>query len=52
MYNMVPGAANNHVAPQYVWNKSIPDVSRLRTFGCKVLVKDPTKKLGKFVIRT
>jgi hypothetical protein len=52
VYNMVPGAANNHVAPQYVWDKSIPDVSRLRTFGCKVLVKDPTKKLGKFVIRT
>jgi hypothetical protein len=52
VYNMVPGAANNHVAPQYVWNKSIPDVSRLRTFRCKVLVKDPAKKLGKFVIRT
>jgi hypothetical protein len=52
VYNMVPGAANDHVAPQYVWDKSIPDVSRLRTFGCKVLVKDPAKKLGKFVIRT
>jgi hypothetical protein len=52
VYNMVPGAANNHVAPQYVWNKSILDVSRLRTFGCKVLVKEPTKKLGKFVIHT
>jgi hypothetical protein len=52
VYNMVPGAANDHVAPQYVWNKSISDVSRLRTFRCKVLVKDPTKKLGKFVIRT
>jgi hypothetical protein len=52
VYNMVPRAANDHVAPQYVWDKSIPDVSRLRTFECKVLVKDPAKKLGKFVIRT
>jgi hypothetical protein len=52
VYNMVPGAANNYVAPQYVWDKSIPDVSRLKTFGCKVLVKDLAKKLGKFVIRT
>jgi hypothetical protein len=51
VYNMVPGAANDYVAPQYVWDKSIPDVSRLKTFGCKVLLKDPTKKLGKFVIR-
>jgi hypothetical protein len=52
VYNIVPGAANDHIAPQYVWDKSIPDVSRLRTFKCKVLVKDPTKKLGKFIIRT
>jgi hypothetical protein len=52
VYNMVPRAANDHVAPQYMWDKSIPDVSRFRTFECKVLVKDPTKKLGKFVIRT
>jgi hypothetical protein len=43
VYNMVPEAANDHVAPQYVWNKSISDVSRLRTFGCKVLVKDPLR---------
>ena len=28
-----------------------PDVSKLRTFGCRVLVKDPDTK-GKFTIRT
>jgi hypothetical protein len=27
-------------------------MSKLRTFGCRVMVKDPTKKLGKFVVHT
>jgi hypothetical protein len=52
VYNIVLRATHNHVAPQYVWDKFIPNVSRLRTFRCKVLIKDPAKKLGKFVICT
>jgi hypothetical protein len=52
VYNMIPRAANDHITPQYVWNKSIPNVSRLRIFGYKVLVKDLAKKLGKFIIHT
>jgi hypothetical protein len=52
IYNMVPETANNHQPPQLLWDGSTPDVSKLRTFGCRVMVKDPAKKLGKFVVRT
>jgi hypothetical protein len=52
IYNMVPETANNHQPPQLLWNSSTPDVSKLHTFGCRVMVKDPAKKLGKFVVRT
>jgi hypothetical protein len=52
IYNMVLGTANNHQPPQLLWDGSIPDVSKLRTFGCRVMVKDLAKKLGKFVVRT
>jgi hypothetical protein len=52
IYNMVPETANNHQPPQLLWDGSTPDVSKLRTFGCRVMVKDLAKKLGKFVVRT
>jgi hypothetical protein len=52
IYNMVPGTANNHQSPQLLWDGSTPDVSKLRTFSCRVIVKDPAKMLGKFVVRT
>jgi hypothetical protein len=52
IYNMVLGTANNHQPPQLLWDGSIPDVSKLRTFDCRVIVKDPAKKLGKFVVHT
>jgi hypothetical protein len=52
IYNMVFETANNHQPPQLLWDNSTPDVSKLHTFGCRVMVKDPAKKLGKFVVRT
>jgi hypothetical protein len=52
IYNMIPRTANNHQSPQLLWNGSTLDVSKLHTFGCRVMVKNPAKKLGKFVIRT
>jgi hypothetical protein len=52
IYNMVPGTANNHQSPQLLWDGSTPDMSKLRIFGCRVMVKDSAKKLGKFVVRT
>jgi hypothetical protein len=52
IYNMVPGTANNHQPPQLLWDGSTLDVSKLRIFGCRVIVKDPAKKLGKFVVCT
>ncbi|EFE49352.1 hypothetical protein NEIELOOT_01877, partial [Neisseria elongata subsp. glycolytica ATCC 29315] len=52
IYNMVPCAANDFRAPQTAWDGTTPDVSQLRTFGCRVFVKDPSEKLGKFVVRT
>jgi hypothetical protein len=52
IYNIVSGTANNHQPPQLLWDSSTSDVSKLRTFGCRVMVKDPTKKLDKFVLRT
>jgi hypothetical protein len=52
IYNMVSETANNHQPPQLLWDGSIPDVSKLYTFGCRVMVKDLAKKLGKFVVRT
>jgi hypothetical protein len=52
IYNMVSRTANNHQPPQLLWDGSTPDVSKLRTFSCRVMVKDLAKKLGKFVVRT
>jgi hypothetical protein len=52
IYNMVSETANNHQPPQLLWDSSTLDMSKLRTFGCRVMIKDPVKKLGKFVIRT
>jgi hypothetical protein len=52
IYNMVLETTNNHQSPQLLWNGSTPDMSKLRTFGCRVMVKDPAKKLGKFVVYT
>ena len=52
IYNMVPGAANKFSALQLKWDGTSPDVSCLRTFGCRVLVKDPADKLGKFSVCT
>jgi hypothetical protein len=49
---MVLETANNHQPPQFLWDGSTPDVSKLHTFGCRVMVKDLAKKLGKFVVRT
>jgi hypothetical protein len=52
IYNMVPGTANNHQPPQLLWDGSTPNVSKLHTFDCRVMVKDSVKKLDKFVVRT
>jgi hypothetical protein len=52
IYKMVPRTVNNHQPPQLLWDSSTSDVSKLHTFGCRVMVKDPAKKLGKFVVRT
>jgi hypothetical protein len=52
IYNMVPETANNHQPSQLLWDGSTPDMSKLRTFGCRVMVKDLAKKLGKFVVCT
>jgi hypothetical protein len=52
IYNMVSKTANNHQPPQLLWDGSTSNVSKLRTFGCRVMVKDPAKKLGKFVVHT
>jgi hypothetical protein len=52
IYNMVSETANNHQPPQLLWDGSTPNVSKLRTFSCRVMVKDSAKKLGKFVVRT
>lgn len=50
--NAAPTKANeNHAAPDTLWNDKPTDVSRLRTFGCKVLTKDYDVK-GKFSLRT
>jgi hypothetical protein len=52
IYNMVFETASNHQPLQLLWDDSTPNVSKLHTFGCRVMVKDPAKKLGKFVVRT
>jgi hypothetical protein len=52
IYNMVLETANNHQPPQLLWDGSTPDVSKLHTFGYRVMVKDLAKKLDKFMVRT
>jgi hypothetical protein len=49
---MVSETANNHQPPQLLWDNSTSDVSKLHTFGYRVMVKDSAKKLGKFVVYT
>ena len=49
--NASPTKPNSFISAAEKWGGAKSDVSRLRTFGCRVLVKDPDIK-GKFTIRT
>ena len=49
--NASPIKCNKNVSAIERWTKRRPDVANIRTFGCKVLVKEP-EKVGKFAIRT
>ena len=51
VHNCSPVKPNNNHSPSELWENKVPDVSKLRTFGCRVLVKDP-EPTGKFTIRT
>ena len=48
--NSAPTKANDNVSAYELYNGSKPDVSKLRTFGCRVLVKDYQPE-DKFSIR-
>src|SRR5271163_3685048 len=51
LHNLSPTKANANAAPVFSWDNRLPNVSAIRTFGCRVLVKDPDPP-GKFSIRT
>src|SRR6202000_1860466 len=49
--NMAPTKAHPKSSPLQEWTGTTPNVSSIRTFGCRVLVKDPSPT-GKFTART
>jgi hypothetical protein len=49
--NMAPIKPNNNLSSLQLWENKVPDVSKVRTFGCRVLVKIPEPQ-GKFTLRT
>ena len=51
VHNVSPSKAFPNSSPSQEWSGKKPNVSQLRTFGCRVLVKDYAPK-GKFSIRT
>ena len=42
---------NGSISASEKWSGEKPDVFKIRTFGCRVLIKDPKTK-GKFTIKT
>ena len=51
VHNLAPTKANGNAPPALAWDNKPPNVSSIRTFGCRVLVKDPEPP-GKFSVRT
>ena len=51
IHNVSPIKHNDNKSPYEVGTLQVPDVSQYRTFGCRVLVKDPNPH-GKFTVRT
>ena len=49
--NMTPTKAHKKSSMHKEWTGTAPDVSKIKTFGCRVLVKDPSPS-GKFAART
>ena len=45
--NMLPTNALNNKTPNFVWSGKVPDVSKLRVFGCLAYVHLDGKKLPK-----
>ena len=48
LYNSLPHKALKGHTPEEAWSGNIPDLSRFRTFGCKVWVMSTVKHLAKF----
>ena len=49
--NMAPTKAHPKSSAYKEWHGAAPNVSNIKTFGCRVLVKDPSP-VGKFSART